>query len=104
MEAEAEDRWPLNTPFQLSVYFGTTAHNRVAHLRIPMGRREMRASPHPLTFNVSGHFGATGEQLWYTNGGVELRTYRLKTALVALTISTRWQRVLISGMIRFPSF
>jgi hypothetical protein len=75
-----------------------------------MGRSQMLASAHPLTFNVSGHFGATGEQLWDANGGVggyfpNSRYLRLKTAASAPTISTRGQRVLISGMIRsFPIF
>ncbi len=44
--------------------FGRLHRDRVAHLRIADGTlTPHRLSPHALTFNVSGHFRATGEQL-----------------------------------------
>lgn len=46
-------------------------------------------------------FGAQTAGLWLF---ANLPFNRLKTAPAALTISTRWQRVLISGMIRFLVF
>ena len=43
--------------------FGRSTHNRVAHSRRRWDATQIRRWRHPLTFNVSGHFRATGEPL-----------------------------------------